>query len=200
MNNFASYTFCGRGSGHGSKTVITFVGKFKVFSNMSIKIACLSDTHGFLDKRLTGFLESCDEIWHAGDIGALEVAESLEGLKPFRAVYGNIDGQDIRIRYPQHQRFFCEGVDVWITHIGGYPGRYENAVKPAIFESPPRLFISGHSHILKVMNDKKSGLLHINPGAAGKSGWHKVQTAVRFVIDKQNISGLEIIELERKMQ
>jgi uncharacterized protein len=164
---------------------------------MSIKIACLSDTHGFLDERLAGFLGDCDEIWHAGDIGSLPVAEELAAMKPLRAVYGNIDDRQIRERFPLHQRFFCEGVDVWITHIGGYPGKYDGAVKPQIFEYPPRLFVCGHSHILKVMNDKKTGLLHINPGAAGRSGIHQVQTAVRFVIDNDNIGELEIIELNR---
>lgn len=165
---------------------------------MSIKICCLSDTHGFYDDRLNDFLGWCDEIWHAGDIGSTGVAEKLAGLRPLRAVHGNIDTSDIRSLYPAHQRFVCEGVDVWMTHIGGYPGNYHSAVRKLILSSPPALFISGHSHILKVMKDKKTGLLHINPGAAGRIGIHKVQTAVRFVIDKGVISGLEIIELSRK--
>ncbi len=165
---------------------------------MSIKIGCLSDTHGFYDERLDDFLGCCDEIWHAGDIGSIEVAEQLARLRPLRAVHGNIDDNDIRNLYPAHQRFFCEDVDVWITHIGGYPGKYDPVVRRLIMASPPALFISGHSHILKVMNDKKLGLLHINPGAAGRSGMHRVQTAVRFVIDREAISGLEIIELPKK--
>ncbi|MFO7924305.1 MAG: metallophosphoesterase family protein [Bacteroidales bacterium] len=166
---------------------------------MSIKIGCLSDTHGFLDERLTGFLDTCDEIWHAGDIGSIRVAEKLAGIKPFRAVYGNIDGIEIRQVYPQHQRFVVGGLDVWITHTGGYPGKYDSLVRPAIFESPPNLFICGHSHILKVMNDNDLDLLHINPGAAGRAGMHKVQTAVRFVVGNNKISCLEIIELEKRV-
>ena len=164
---------------------------------MSIKIACLSDTHGFLDERLIDFIDSCDEIWHAGDIGTISVAERLSALKPFRAVHGNIDEREIRDRFGLHQRFFCEGVGVWITHIGGYPGKYYREVRPLIYKSPPRLFICGHSHILKIMNDDKLGLLHINPGAAGRSGMHKVQTAVRFIIDGDRIDNLEIIELKK---
>ncbi|MFP4365864.1 MAG: metallophosphoesterase family protein [Bacteroidales bacterium] len=165
---------------------------------MSTKIGCLSDTHGFFDERLAEFFESCDEIWHAGDIGSIEVSERLAEIKPLKAVYGNIDGQELRNRFPVHQRFNCEGIDVWITHIGGYPGKYDVQIRKLIYQSPPGLFICGHSHILKVINDKKLGLLHINPGAAGRAGMHKLQTAVRFVIDKGKISGLEIIELQKK--
>jgi uncharacterized protein len=165
---------------------------------MSINIACLSDTHGFLDDRLIDFMEPCDEIWHAGDIGSMEVVDMLRGLKPLRAVYGNIDDQRIRDIYPLHQRFYIDGLDVWMTHIGGYPGKYDPAVKPAIFESPPGVFICGHSHILKVVNDKELGLIHINPGAAGRSGMHKVQTAIRFVIANEKLSEMEVIELQRR--
>jgi uncharacterized protein len=164
---------------------------------MSIKIACLSDTHGFLDERLIPFIEPSDEIWHAGDIGSLAVAEQLAAIKPFRAVSGNIDDQAVRHKFPVHQRFDCGGIDVWITHIGGYPGRYNPAVKSLLQGSPPGLFICGHSHILKVMNDEELGLLHINPGAAGRAGIHQVQTAVRFVIDRKKIKSLEILELKR---
>lgn len=167
---------------------------------MSIKIACLSDTHGFFDKRLSDFLSTCDEIWHAGDIGSLAVAGTLASIKPLKAVCGNIDDYEMCLRFPEHQRFMCEGVDVWITHIGGYPGKYHPSVKQDLLRSPPQLFICGHSHILKVMNDKQTGLLHINPGAAGLSGLHKVQTAVRFVIDKHDITDLEIIELTREVK
>jgi uncharacterized protein len=161
------------------------------------KIGLLSDTHGYIDERMLDFFKSCDEIWHAGDIGNIETADTLAEFKPFRAVHGNIDGHEIRLIYPKNQRFMCEGIDVWITHIGGYPGHYEPDVKPDIFENPPRLFISGHSHILKIINDKKLNLLHINPGAAGKSGFHKVRTAIRFEIDQLNISELEILEIQR---
>ena len=161
------------------------------------KIGLLSDTHGHLDNNLIKFLSECDEIWHAGDIGTIEIAKQLQAIKPFRAVYGNIDGQDIRAEHPLHQKFMCEEVSVWMTHIGGYPDRYDRMVKTEIQKNPPKLFISGHSHILKVMNDKKLNLLHINPGAAGKSGFHKVRTAIRFVIDKDKIKDLEILELKK---
>ncbi len=165
---------------------------------MRLKIACISDTHGFLDDRITGFIQSCDEIWHAGDIGTAEVAGKLSTMKPLRAVYGNIDGPEIRAIYPAHQRFEIGGIDVWITHAGGYPGRYDKLVIPEIFDSPPGLFICGHSHILKVINDSELGLLHVNPGAAGISGPHTVRTAVRFVIDNGRIRDLEVAEFERK--
>ena len=158
------------------------------------KIGLLSDTHGYLHERLFDFFKDVDEIWHAGDIGSLKMADQLAAFKPLKAVYGNIDGQDIRTVYPQDQRFFCEEVDVWMTHIGGYPGRYEKYVMPEIFRNPPDLFISGHSHILKVIFDKKLNFLHMNPGAAGYKGFHKVSTALRFVIDGKNIRDLEIWE------
>ena len=161
------------------------------------RIGLLSDTHGYIHPRLKIFFEKVDEIWHAGDIGNIETADELAALKPLKAVYGNIDGTDIRTAYPLHQRFNCEEMDVWITHIGGYPGRYEQTVKPAIFTNPPDLFICGHSHILKVIFDKKLNFLHINPGAAGNKGFHRVCTAVRFVIDGKNIRDLEIWEMKR---
>jgi uncharacterized protein len=160
-------------------------------------IGLLSDTHGFIHDRLFNFFEKTDEVWHAGDFGNIETAAKLSAFKPLRGVYGNIDGQDIRMVYPQHLRFMCEEVDIWMTHIGGYPGRYEPHVRPEIFNNPPKLFISGHSHILKVINDNKLGLLHINPGAAGNAGFHKVQTALRFVIEGSEISHLEIWEMPR---
>jgi len=162
-----------------------------------ISIGLLSDTHGFLHERLFYFFEKVDEIWHAGDIGDIEVAERLVAFKPFKAVYGNIDNKDIRSLYPQHLRFYCEDVDVWITHIGGYPGKYEKSVMPAICEAPPGLFISGHSHILKVVYDEKLKLLHMNPGAAGYYGFHKTLTAIRFIIDGLDIRDLEIWEMNR---
>lgn len=162
------------------------------------KIGLLSDTHAMLDERIFEHFASCDEIWHAGDIGSLEVVNKLQAYKPLRAVWGNIDGYEIRTLFPQHNRFMCEGVKVWLTHIGGYPGKYDPMVRPAIFQQPPKLFICGHSHILKVKYDKNLDLLHINPGAAGKQGFHKVQTLVRFEIDGEKIQNLEVIELKPK--
>ena len=139
--------------------------------------------------------QECDEVWHAGDIGQIIVAERLEAFKPFRAVFGNIDGGPVRRRYPEHLRFECEGLDVWITHIGGYPGKYNQRVRNEIKANPPGLFICGHSHILKVMPDKQLNLLHLNPGACGKEGFHKMRTAMRFEIEKGKIQHLEVIEL-----
>ena len=160
-------------------------------------IGLISDTHGFLDSRFTSYLKKCDEIWHAGDIGSMEVAEKLKEIAPLKAVFGNIDNHKIRLEFPENLRFMCEKVDVFITHIGGYPGRYDKRVKEKLQTNPPTLFICGHSHILKVINDKKLGILHMNPGAAGNSGLHKVKTMLRFKIDGKNISGLEVVELER---
>ena len=159
------------------------------------KIGVLSDTHGYFDPVLESFFSDCDEIWHAGDIGSIKVVEMIRNLKPIKAVYGNIDGARIRELYPENLRFWCEDVEVWITHIGGYPGRYDRLVKETIKKKPPDLFICGHSHILKVMYDKELGLLHINPGAAGKSGFHIKKTAVRFTIKGKKIKDLEVIEL-----
>ena len=162
------------------------------------KILLLSDTHSYIDDRILKYASEADEVWHAGDIGTTEVSDALKKVKPLRAVFGNIDGAEIRKEFPLHQRFFCEKVDVWITHIGGYPGRYSPAIKEEINSNPPKLFISGHSHILKVMNDKKLGALHMNPGAAGKQGFHQVRTMLRFQIDGEEIKGLEVIELGKK--
>jgi putative phosphoesterase len=161
------------------------------------RIGLLSDTHGFINERIFTFFENVDEIWHAGDFGNIETADKLAKFKPLKGVYGNIDGQDVRVVHPLHQRFKCEEVDVWMTHIGGYPGHYERYVKPKIFTHPPKLFISGHSHILKVIYDKKLDFLHMNPGAAGNYGFHKVCTALRFVIDGKDIRDLEIWEMPR---
>lgn len=158
-------------------------------------IGLLSDTHSHWDERYIKYFASCDEIWHAGDLGTLEIADQLKKIAPLRAVYGNIDGTDIRHEYPEVQRFMCENVEVLMKHIGGYPGRYDRSIYHTIMTNPPRLFISGHSHILKVMMDKKLGMLHINPGAAGLYGQQPVRTLVRFVIDKDNIRDLEVIEL-----
>ena len=162
-----------------------------------LRIGLLSDTHSHVDDRILNFFDNCDEIWHAGDIGNIAAADILEKKALFRAVYGNIDSHELRLRYPRDQRFKCENMDVWITHIGGYPGRYDKIVIPNIYLNPPDLFISGHSHILKVINDPKNNLLHINPGAAGKSGIHQVRTAIRFIIDGKKIKDLEVLEIPR---
>jgi len=162
-----------------------------------IKIGLLSDTHGHLDDAIFRHFDACDEIWHAGDFGNIGVADELAAFKPLRGVYGNIDGQDVRQAYPEHLRFECEEVDVWITHIGGYPGRYSPQVKRDIHLRPPKLFISGHSHILKVMFDKKLQCLHLNPGAAGKQGWHNVRTLMRFNVAGDRIENLEVVELAK---
>ncbi|MES2837913.1 MAG: metallophosphoesterase family protein [Bacteroidota bacterium] len=159
------------------------------------RIALLSDTHSYLDDKIFKYFDECDEIWHAGDIGVVSICEKLNQYKPVRAVYGNIDGTDVRAVYPRDLRFMCEEVDVWITHIGGYPNHYSPFVKPEIFNNPPALFICGHSHIIKVMFDKKLNLLHINPGAVGNHGFHKVKTLVRFTVDGKQIKDLEVIEL-----
>jgi len=158
------------------------------------KIGLISDTHGFLDPAVFKHFAECDEIWHAGDFGD-NVAEELAAFKPLRGVYGNIDGKEIRSVYPEHLRFNCEKLDVWMTHIGGYPGKYASQVKSEIYTKPPKLFITGHSHILKVMYDKKIDCLHINPGAAGNSGWHKVKTLIRFNVSEEKILNLEVIEI-----
>ncbi|MFC6098574.1 metallophosphoesterase family protein [Olivibacter domesticus] len=159
------------------------------------RIGLLSDTHSFLDNAVLRHFKDCDEIWHAGDFGTIEVADQLASFKPLRGVYGNIDGKDIRSSYPEDLKFKCEDVDVWMTHIGGYPNRYAPRVREQIYSNPPKLFITGHSHILKVIYDKKINCLHLNPGAAGKQGWHKVRTLMRFGIDKTEIKNLEVIEL-----
>ena len=162
------------------------------------RIGLLSDTHGLLDDRIFEHFAECDEVWHAGDWGSLEVVNKLQAFKPLRGVWGNIDGYEIRQQFPQHNRFRCENVKVWLTHIGGYPGKYDSSVRPGIFQQPPKLFICGHSHILKVQFDKNLDLLHINPGAAGKYGFHKIQTLIRFEINGEKIQNLEVIELKPK--
>ena len=161
------------------------------------KILLLSDTHSHLDEAMLKYINQADEVWHAGDIGDIKVTDEIKKLKPLRAVYGNIDDALIRSEFPLHNRFFCEEIDVWITHIGGYPGRYTPSVKKSLNNNPPKLFITGHSHILKVINDKKLGLLHMNPGAAGIHGFHQVRTMLRFEIHKDKIQKLEVIEIER---
>ena len=174
-----------------------------MFVNLIIKIvkqiAIISDTHSFFNQKMIEFIKDCDEIWHAGDIGNEEVASKLEDLKPVRAVWGNIDGGKLRIWYKENELFIIEGLKVWLTHIGGYPGKYNPKIRSLVYEKKPDLFICGHSHIVKVMRDKKvSNLLHINPGAAGKVGFHKVRTMVKFNINDKKIENLQVIELGKR--
>jgi hypothetical protein len=162
------------------------------------RIGLISDTHHFLDDKVFTHFEKCDEIWHAGDFGTMQVAHKLSHFKPLKGVYGNIDGYDVRTVFPETLRWKCEDVDVLMTHIGGYPGKYAPAVKQQMNISPPKLFISGHSHILKIIYDDKFACLHMNPGAAGKEGWHKIRTLVRFTIDGNAIRDCEVIELGKR--
>ena len=159
------------------------------------KIGLLSDTHGYWDDKYATYFADCDEIWHAGDIGSEEVLRNLEMIKPVRAVYGNIDGHLLRAECSEKLRFKVEEVDVLLTHIGGYPGNYNPALRSELLSNPPMLFVCGHSHILKVMYDKSLQMLCLNPGAAGKFGFHQVRTMLRFVIEGDNIKELEVIEL-----
>ena len=161
------------------------------------KILLLSDTHSYIDDDILKYVKQADEVWHAGDIGDLRVTDSIKALKPLKAVYGNIDDAKSRNEFPENNRFICEGVDVWITHIGGYPGRYNPRIKSELYQNPPKLFICGHSHILKVMPDKKLNLLHMNPGAIGKHGFQQVRTMLRFSIDGDKIDNLEVIEFKK---
>ena len=162
------------------------------------KIGLISDTHGFLDPAIFTHFASCDEIWHAGDFGPGEIAEQLASFKPLRGVYGNIDGQDIRTAYPEKLRWKTEGVEVYMTHIGGYPPRYNPTVKKELLAHPPGLFICGHSHILKIIYDEALHCLHMNPGAAGRHGWHAVRTLIRFTVDGSNMKDCEVIELGKR--
>ncbi|MDM1551444.1 metallophosphoesterase family protein [Empedobacter falsenii] len=161
------------------------------------KILLLSDTHSYIDNRILEYAQQADEIWHAGDIGDISVTDKLAEIKPLRAVYGNIDDNKARAEFPLNNRFTLEGVDVWITHIGGYPGKYNPAIRKEITENPPKLFICGHSHILKVMPDKQLGLIHMNPGAVGKHGFQKVRTMLRFELNEGRIENLEVIEFKK---
>lgn len=161
------------------------------------KILLLSDTHSYIDDRILNHVKHADEVWHAGDIGDLNVTDTIKKLKPLRAVYGNIDNTEARMEFPQDLRFKCEGVDVLMTHIGGYPGKYNQRIKTMLYQNPPRLFICGHSHILKVMPDKTLDLLHMNPGAIGKHGFQTVRTMLRFSIDGNKIENLEVIEFKK---
>ena len=171
--------------------------------NGMTRIGLISDTHGFLDASVFDHFSHCDEVWHAGDFGTIDIAENLrKGFLPrnvvMRGVYGNIDGKDVRVVYPEKNHFKCEEVNVFMQHIGGYPGRYAPGVKKEIQQSGAGLFISGHSHILKVMFDPALQCMHMNPGAAGKQGWHTMRARIRFVIDVKDIKDCEVIELGRK--
>ena len=159
------------------------------------RIGLLSDTHHYLDESVFTHFKDCDEIWHAGDFGKSDLADKLGNFKPLKGVYGNIDGYDIRSTFPEILDFKCEGVKVCMAHIGGYPPRYNLEIKKHLLISKPQLFISGHSHILKIMYDDQLNCLHMNPGAAGNHGWHKVRTVIRFAIDKTDIKNCEVIEL-----
>lgn len=164
-----------------------------------IRIGLISDTHGSFDEPLRKFLSEVDQIWHAGDIGSLPIADQIRAYKPLIAVYGNIDDWDTRSAYPPVQRFQCEGVDVLMTHICGYPGKYDPKVRQMLEQHPPKIVVGGHSHILKVIYDKKHQCLHMNPGAAGISGFHTVRTALRFEIDGSDIKNMEIWEFPKKI-
>ncbi|MCK8481518.1 metallophosphoesterase family protein [Psychroserpens algicola] len=162
------------------------------------KILLLSDTHSYIDDDILKYVKQADEVWHAGDIGNLEVTDAIKAIKPLRAVYGNIDDAKARVEFPENNRFMCEDVDVWITHIGGYPPKYNMRTRDVIKANPPRIFICGHSHILKVMPDKRYNLIHMNPGAVGKHGFHKIRTMLRFTIDGKKIDNLEVIEFPKR--
>ena len=162
-------------------------------------ILLLSDTHSHIDDTIMKYVRQADEVWHAGDIGDLSVTDAIKKEKTLRAVYGNIDSAEARLEFPLHNRFMCEGVDVWITHIGGYPGKYSPTIRTEVIADPPKLFICGHSHILKVMPDNKLNLLHMNPGAAGVHGFHQVRTMLRFQIEGEKIQNLEVIEIGKRV-
>jgi putative phosphoesterase len=162
------------------------------------RIGLISDTHHFLDESVFRHFERCDEIWHAGDFGTSAIADKLKAFRPLRGVYGNIDGQDIRSVYPETLRWACEGVKVMMTHIGGYPPKYNPALKKELEADPPGLFICGHSHILKIIYDERLRCLHMNPGAAGQQGWHKVRTLIRFTVDGANMKDCDVIELGKR--
>lgn len=162
------------------------------------KILLLSDTHGYLDQKILKYIDGADEVWHAGDIGTTAVADGISKIKPLRGVYGNIDGHELRSQFPENQIFSCQGVKVLMTHIGGYPGRYNPRVKKLIQEEKPQLYVCGHSHILKVIPDRKNNLLHMNPGACGIQGFHKVRTLLRFELNQGKIENLEAIELGQR--
>lgn len=169
-----------------------------LFASYMTRIGLISDTHNYLDDAVFKHFDKCDEIWHGGDFGNISIAEKLAAFKPLRGVYGNIDGYDVRAEYPELLRWMCEEVNIMMCHIGGYPGKYTPIVKTEMKKAAPKLFISGHSHILKVMYDNQFECLHMNPGAAGKEGWHRVRTIIRFAIDGNNIKECEVIELGKR--
>lgn len=162
------------------------------------KILLLSDTHGFLDDQILKFVKQADEVWHAGDIGKIEVTDSLKKIRPLKAVFGNIDDKKIRAEFPLDLIFEVENMKIWMTHIGGYPGKYYPRIREKMKAIDPDVFICGHSHILKVIYDHKNECLHLNPGAAGKHGFHKVRTMLRFQVDKNKIKEMEVIELAKR--
>jgi putative phosphoesterase len=162
------------------------------------KILLLSDTHSYIDDAILKHVKLADEVWHAGDIGDFTVIDAIKKLKPLKAVYGNIDDAKMRTEFPEDLIFMCENVLVYMTHIGGYPPKYNNRSRPVINQEKPRLYICGHSHILKVMPDKKLGLIHMNPGAVGKHGFHKVRTMIKFIINGNNIEQLEVVEFQNR--
>lgn len=164
-----------------------------------MKIGLISDTHGFLDEKVFSYFQHCDQIWHAGDLGTLEVAQQLASYKSFKAVFGNIDGSEIRQQYPKDLWFECEGKIIWMTHIGGYPPRYTPEVLRELKEKKPDIFICGHSHILKIISDPNlNNLLHLNPGAAGRQGFHEIRTLIRFDISHKVISQVQVVELGKR--
>lgn len=162
------------------------------------RIGLISDTHSFLDDAVFNHFETCNEIWHAGDFGTMQLVDQLASFKPLKGVYGNIDDNEIRSRFPEQLVFTCEEVKIMIRHIGGYTPKYNPETRKELLIHQPQLFISGHSHILKVMYDEKINCLHMNPGAAGKQGWHKVRTLIRFVIDGKEMKDCEVIELGKR--
>ena len=161
------------------------------------KILLLSDTHGHVDDHIMKYVKESDEVWHAGDIGTTQVTDTISNLKPLRAVFGNIDNHELRFSFPDELLFECEDINIYMTHIGGRPGRYSKGISEKIKSLKPKIFICGHSHILKIQFDKVNQLLFINPGAIGKHGFHKVRTMVRFVIDKSDIKNMQVIEVKR---
>lgn len=164
-----------------------------------MKIGLLSDTHGYLDPKVFHYFSDCDELWHAGDIGSLEVLDQLEQFKPLRAVWGNIDGKEIQGRCPEHQEFSCEGLKVWMTHIGGKPPRYSKGILPRLKELQPDIFVCGHSHILRVLSDApRNNLLYLNPGAAGQQGFHRMRTLLRFEVNKGKVNNMQVVELGKR--
>lgn len=163
------------------------------------RIGLISDTHSHIEPSVYSYFEECDEIWHGGDFGDVATSDQLAAFRPLRGVYGNIDGTELRSIHPLHNKFTCEGVNVWMTHIAGYPGHWSPAIRPLLKESPPDLFICGHSHILRVMRDPKlNNMLYINPGAAGNHGFHKIKTIVRFSLEAGKVSDLDVVELGKR--